>query len=54
MDFFDVNLKTNSDKTSIRSSSSCLPLIPRLRATYILQPNFLSIMCFRSQFLHKM
>ena len=38
---------------SLRSSSSCLRLIPRLRFTSILPSIFHSITCFRMQFLRK-
>ena len=39
---------------SLRSSSSFLRLLPRLLATYISPFMFLSITCFRRQFLRKM
>jgi hypothetical protein len=38
---------------SLRSSSSCLCLLPRLPVIYILSSNFPSITCFRRQFLRK-
>jgi hypothetical protein len=37
----------------LRSSSSCLRLLPRLPATSILPSGFLSVTCFRRQFLRK-
>ena len=39
---------------SLRSSSSCLHLLPRPTVTSILPSIFPSVMCFRRQFLHKM
>jgi hypothetical protein len=39
---------------SLRSSSSCLRLLPRLLIIYLLPSNFPSITCFRRQFLRKM
>jgi len=39
---------------SLRSSSSCLRLLPLLPVTSILPSTFLSLMCFRKQFLRKM
>jgi len=39
---------------ALRSSSSCLCLLPRLPITCILPSTFPSIKCFRRQFLHKM
>ena len=39
---------------SLRSSSSCLSLLPRLPVTYIIPPIFPSITCLRRQFLRKM
>ena len=43
-----------SPLVSLRSSSSCLRLLPLLSFTSILPSTFLSIMCFRRQFLRKM
>jgi hypothetical protein len=40
--------------SSLRSSSSCLRLLPRLPVISILPSNFPSITCFRRQFLRKM
>jgi hypothetical protein len=39
---------------SLRSSSSCLPLLPCLPVTCILPYSFPSIMCLRRQFVHTM
>jgi hypothetical protein len=38
---------------SLRSSSSCFRLLPSLHVTSIFPSIFLSIMCFRRQFLRK-
>jgi len=38
---------------SLRSSSSCLRLLPRLPVTYIIPPFFPSMTCFRRQFLRE-
>jgi len=40
--------------TSLRSSSSCLRLLPRLPPISLFPSNFPSIMYFRTQFLRKM
>jgi hypothetical protein len=39
---------------SLRSSSSCLHVLPRLPVIYLLPSNFPSITCFRRQFLSKL
>jgi hypothetical protein len=39
---------------SLRSTKSCLPLLPRLSVTHILPSIFPSVACFRRQFLRKM